>query len=149
MLLPHRPSHLYADFSIRDLYAKDKLYVTWPANIYIEIYIYAQIYSELSFHDALNVLEQLKMFLYSISMLSLLLFCFSRLCLLSHPNQEILHANTRFHYWFCSFMKFHVCIHFCVFFDLFYFSFTIYHTICSSAADNYFLNSRYLCCRFL
>lgn len=62
MLLPHRPSHLYADFSIRDLYAKDKLYVTWPANIYIEIYIYAQIYSELSFHDALNVLEQLKMF---------------------------------------------------------------------------------------
>lgn len=113
-LLPRRPSHLYVDFSIRDLYAKYKLHVTWPANIYIEIYIYiyAQIYSELSFllilhitdhtfcrdHDALNVLEQPRCFLYSLSMLSLLPSYFSRLCLLSHPNQENFHANTRFHY---------------------------------------------------
>lgn len=79
VLLPHRLSHLNVDFSIRDLYAKDKLYVTWPANIYIEKNIYAQICSELSFllilhitdhtfcrdHDALNVLERLGCFFYT------------------------------------------------------------------------------------
>lgn len=100
VLLPHRLSHLNVDFSIRDLYAKDKLYVTWPANIYIEIYIYAQICSELSFllilhitdhtfcrdHDALNVLEQLGCFLYSASTLSLLLSYFSRLLSVKSPK---------------------------------------------------------------